>query len=95
MYELTCQYDSRASFYGKAKVEEIQEPGQYIQRLYSYDTHVASIVWDFKKGTRTYMYFGKYSQTTTRHQKEFFKQNGLDDKQIKEVFANDKLVRNV
>ena len=33
-------------------------------------------------------YFGKYSQTTTRHQKEFFKQNGLSDKEIKYLFKN-------
>lgn len=33
-------------------------------------------------------YFGKYSCTTTRHQKEFFKQNGLSDKEIKDLFKN-------
>ena len=36
----------------------------------------------------TYLYMGQYSQTTTRHQKEFFKQNGLSDKEIKELFKN-------
>lgn len=95
MRDLTCQYDSRQSFYGKAKVKDIGAFNKTIQYLFSYDTHVASFVWDFKNGTKTYICKGKYSQTTTRHQKEFFKQNGLDDKQIKELFKNEKLVVNV
>ena len=36
-------------------------------------------------------YEGKYSQTTTRHQREFFKQRGLDDKQMKELFNKGEL----
>ena len=36
-------------------------------------------------------YFGKYSQTTTRHQKEFFRQNGLSEVDIAELFKNGKL----
>ena len=95
MRDLTCQYDSRQSFYGKAKVLTTRNTYEMTQELYSYDTLVASIVWNFSKGTRTYIYNGKYSQTTTRHQKEFFKQNGLDDKQIKELFKDEKLIVNV
>ena len=95
MEELLCRYDTRQSFYGKAKVETIKSTYELTQDLYSYGTLVASIVWNFEKGTRTYIYNGKYSQTTTRHQKEFFKQNGLSDKEIKELFKNETLVKEV
>lgn len=88
MEELLCIYDTRQSFYGKAKVETTKTTYELTQDLYSYDTLVAFIVWNFEKGTRVYKNLGKYSQTTTRHQKEFFKQNGLSDKQIKELFKN-------
>lgn len=83
-YNLECRYDSRASFYGKAKVlEQTMSDWKEID-LYSYGTLVAKII-ETKKH-RKYIYEGKYSQTTTRHQKEFFKQNGLSDKEIKELF---------
>ena len=95
MYELSCQYDTRQSFYGKAKVETIKNTYELTQDLYSYGTLVASIVWNFEKGTRTYIYNGQYSCTTTRHQKEFFKQNGLSDKEIKELFKNGILEKEV
>ena len=85
-YDLSCRYDSRQSFYGKAQVETTRTSiGQTID-LYSYGTLVASIVDDFNTMKREYIYNGKYSQTTTRHQKEFFKQHDLSDKQIKELF---------
>ena len=88
-YELSCRYDTRQSFYGKAKVETTSNKNVVDYKLYSYGTLVARIT---KIGNKTiYHYFGKYSQTTTRHQKEFFKQNGLSDKQIKELFKNGKL----
>ena len=80
-YFLECRYDSRASFYKKAKVVEKHK----MKELYSYGTLVAFIS-DRVIGKTIYKYLGKYSQTTTRHQKEFFRQNGLDDKQIKELF---------
>ena len=88
---LDCIYDTRQSFYGKAVVV-IQEDNickNYL--LYSYDTLVAiyTITTD---GIRQYDYLGKFSQTTTRHQKEFFKQYGLSDKEIKEVFDKGVLV---
>lgn len=65
--ELSPQYDSRKSFYGKAKVI-IQDNGAV--QLQSYNTIVCeidtynnfNILWDGK------------SQTTTRHIKEFKKQ---------------------
>ena len=88
--ELSCIYDTRQSFYGKAIVEiRKTQKGFYITELYSYGTLVADIK-DYGK-LKKYCYYGKYSQTTTRHQKEFFKQNGLSDKEIKELFKNGKL----
>lgn len=90
-YNLDCKFDTRASFYGKAQVKEETHTGEYgttrSLNLYSYNTLVAKIFYSIDD-TVEYICFGKYSQTTTRHQKEFFKQNGLNDKEIKEVFKN-------
>ena len=92
IYELDCRYDTRKSFYGKAIVEENiindKRPFGTIHeedyRLFSYGTLVARYyVYNNKK---TYYYFGKYSCTTTRHQKEFFRQHELTDNEIKELF---------
>jgi hypothetical protein len=85
MYELSCRYDSRNSFYEKAQV--VCNGGDL--DLYSYGTLVARITRE--NGKMICEYYGKYSQTTTRHQKEFFKQEGLSDKEIKELFKNGKL----
>lgn len=85
LYELDCIYDTRASFYGKAKVLEQNMSDWSEKVLYSYNTLVAKII-ETKKHIK-YIYEGKYSCTTTRHQKEFFKQNGLSDKEIKELFS--------
>lgn len=79
VYDLEPRYDARKSFYGKAKVQEDTEGyNSSIARLYSYDTHVASI----KNGVTAEVY-GTYSSTTLRHIKEFLKQNGFkaDSKQ--------------
>lgn len=84
LYELDCRYDTRASFYGKAKVLEQTMSDWSEKVLYSYDTLVAKII-ETKKHIK-YIYKGQYSCTTTRHQKEFFRQNGLSDKEIKELF---------
>ena len=94
MYELDPRYDSRKSFYGKAMIKEESHSGEHGETrqfsLYSYNTLVATITYFYIDGKKTinYVYYGKYSQTTTRHQKEFFKQHGLNDKQIKELFKN-------
>ncbi|MBQ2350441.1 MAG: hypothetical protein II393_04180 [Cytophagales bacterium] len=93
MYELSCRYDSRKSFYGKAKMLEQQMSDWREIDLYSYDTLVAKIVEVYNKSIK-YICYGKYSQTTTRHQKEFFRQYGLDDKQIEELFKNGTIVKN-
>ena len=65
IFELSAIYDSRKSFYGKARVL-VDENGVYY--LLSYDTIVAKV----ENGT--YESYGNYSQTTTRHQKEFKRQ---------------------
>lgn len=97
-YFLEPQYDTRKSFYKKARIEVSETTGEHgktiLKDLYSYDTLVGKILYsdiDNKKQTK-YLYMGKYSQTTTRHQKEFFKQEGLSDKKIKELFKNGVLV---
>ena len=93
-YFLDCRYDSRASFYKKAKVKTEQTIGEHgetiLKNLYSYGTLVAKVLYSYIDNTTkiTYLNMGRYSQTTTRHQKEFFKQEGLNDKQIKELFEN-------
>lgn len=67
--ELTARYDTRQSFYKKAYIGEyIWANGDKALYLTSYDTIVACI---YKNTLRIY---GKYSQTTTRHQVEFIKQ---------------------
>ena len=90
MYELQCRFDTRKSFYGKAQVKETTETQDSMEyttlELYSYGTLVARITKNKETCLSTCEYLGKFSQTTTRHQKEFFKQYGLSDKEIKELF---------
>lgn len=64
---LTARYDARASFYGKAQVLENGET----QVLKSYDTYVCII-----KGNHAFI-CDTYSNTTTRHIREFLRQNGF------------------
>ena len=95
MYDLECRFDSRQSFYGKAKVEITLTTYEQTIDLYSYGTLVASVITNFNDMKRKYIYNGQYSQTTTRHQKEFFKQQGLSNKEIKELFKNGILEKEV
>lgn len=95
MENLECRYDSRQSFYGKAKVEVHEDNIAKTLQLLSYGTLVANIVFYKKQNKNVYEYFGKYSQTTTRHQKEFFKQNNLSDKEIEELFKNGVLIKEI
>lgn len=81
IFELAAIYDARQSFYGKAKV--IEDGEKTILR--SYDTAVAMI-----DGNGELKIRGKYSQTTTRHVKEFAKQYGFNvDKGIDKYFVSD------
>ena len=80
MKNLETIYDSRDSFYGKAKVE--LDENQII--LYSYGTLVA-----FIENSIAYI-TGDYSQTTLRHIKEFLLQNGfvaINKKQMMKDYA--------
>ncbi len=67
-YDLTTRYDRRKSFYGKAKVVENSD-GSY--DLYSYGTHVSHC-----SPEGMIQHLGRWSQTTSRHQREFEKQFG-------------------
>jgi hypothetical protein len=65
IYELKSQFDARKSFYGKAHVIDY-ENGTF--ELQSYETIVSRCV------NGNVEELGKFSNTTTRHQKEFRKQ---------------------
>lgn len=72
-YELAPKYDGRKSFYGKARVVR-KDNGD--EELHSYGTHVGGV-----RNGKPYSK-GTFSQTTSRHQKEFFKQRGIDPKSV-------------
>lgn len=65
IYELSPRYDTRKSFYGKAHVVDHENGTTELQ---SYDTIVSRCV------NGKVEELGKWSATTTRHQKEFRKQ---------------------
>ena len=76
VYNLDTRYDSRDSFYGKAKVD-IRDDGSQI--LYSYSTPVCYISKDGEVKLLRKGYLGWFSSPTTlRHVKEFLKQNGKE-----------------
>jgi hypothetical protein len=80
--KLHPQFDSRNSFYGKARVDEKPDGSKV---LYSYNTPVCRI----KDGKVTLLHQGylgwSSSQTTLRHVKEFLKQNGFEAGSYKEL----------
>lgn len=78
-YDLTPEYDSRKSFYGKARIETFSNGSMY---LISYSTTVA-VISDGKAFVN-----GVYSQTTLRHIKEFLKQNGFKAENSKQIMAD-------
>lgn len=65
IYELDARFDARNSFYGKAHVID-HENG--VVELQSYDTIVSRCV------NGVVEHLGRWSQTTSRHQREFEKQ---------------------
>lgn len=65
VFELSARFDSRKSFYGKAQVINY---GNGYMELKSYDTIVSRV------NNGKVEHLGKYSQTTSRHQKEFERQ---------------------
>lgn len=75
--ELCPYYDSAKSFYGKAKVIEIEND----VFLMSYDTIVAF----FNRDTKVAKVIGTYSATTLKHIKEFLKQSGFKAETKKQI----------
>lgn len=65
IYELSPRFDSRKSFYGKANVL-VYDDGSLLLRSYN------TIVSKYENGIVEE--YGRYSQTTTRHQREFRRQ---------------------
>ena len=65
VFELIPRFDSRKSFYRKALVHDC---GGGVYELQSYNTIVS------RADNGKVEHFGKYSVTTSRHQKEFEKQ---------------------
>ena len=85
MTDLECRFDSRASFYSKAKVIEHAD---HKVSLISYNTEIA--VFDPNKNellvkASEYSNNGKYSHTTTRHIREFARQKGFGKLEIVRV----------
>lgn len=75
--ELCPYYDSAQSFYGKAKVIEIEND----VFLMSYDTIVAF----YNRDTKVAKVIDTYSATTLRHIKEFLKQSGFKAETKKQI----------
>lgn len=69
-WELPARYDSRASFYGKARVKRFAG----VESLYSYDT----LVMRFEHGELTRSECQPESATTARHMREFARQHGFN-----------------
>jgi hypothetical protein len=80
IYDLDTQYDSRRSFYSKAKVDTGDDGDK--NKLYSYNTLVAEIV-DGKP-----VVHGTYSATTLRHIKEWLKQLGYRADSAKQIMQD-------
>ena len=77
MMELCPYYDSAQSFYGKARVIEIEND----VFLMSYETIVAF----YNRDTRIAKVFDTYSATTLRHIKEFLRQSGFKAETKKQI----------
>ena len=89
-YELKTTFDSRQSFYGKARVETSGGWDQNLN-LYSYNTLVARIGYDESSELVAQVY-NLQSPTTLRHVKEFLKQQGFradNKKQIESDYWTD------
>lgn len=67
--ELATEFSPRKSFYGKAQVLHLQNGAKLLR---SYNTIVAIVYND--NGDTKFAINGKYSATTTSHQREFIRQ---------------------
>ena len=86
IYELPTIYDSRKSFYGKAQVQLNKTDNTEVYTLFSYDTKVATCVKDTETNNMTCTLVDIFSNTTTRYQKEFFRQMGMTEKEVDDLF---------
>ena len=77
-YYLKCEYESRPSFYNKAMVKI--EGNKKI--LISYETEVSYI-----ENGKAFV-LGEWSGTTTRHIREFLKQNGFKAENGKQILKD-------
>ena len=82
-YELECRNDSRASFYGKARIEFKDNK----KILVSYTTDVAYVE-KLENGFCKVVVLGQWSNTTTRHIKEFLKQEGFKAENMKQILKD-------
>lgn len=73
IYELEARYDARKSFYGKAHIIDY---GNGCIELQSYDTIVSRCIHGHVEE------LGKWSQTTSRHQREFRRQFECELKEV-------------
>ena len=87
LFDLMPQYDSRKSFYGKAKVYS-DDKGHLL--LMSYSTIVAEITDSIasEDGKPSVKVNGWYSQTTARHINDFLYQYGFETMSKKEMESN-------
>jgi hypothetical protein len=84
-YDLEAKYDSRRSFYGKARVEADYP----LVKLISYSTNVATITFNGQPEDKgTLQVFGTYSNTTIRHIREFLLQYGFKADTTKQIMAD-------
>ena len=86
IYELIPIHSNVKSFYGKAKVQLNKTGNTEVYTLFSYDTKVATCVKDTETNNMTCTLVDIFSNTTTRHQKEFFQQMGMSAKEVDEFF---------
>lgn len=84
-YYLEPIYDSRKSFYKKALVKIKEDNISHNELLYSYGTLVAIYTKDKITDLEQFDYLGNFSQTTTRHQKEFFRQKGATLEEVNKL----------
>lgn len=80
IYDLHPQFDSRKSFYSKAKVDTGYKGDK--NKLYSYGTLVAEL----KDGKP--VVYGTFSSTTLRHIKDWLKQLGFKADNAKQIMAD-------
>lgn len=85
MQLLDTRYDSRQSFYGKARIEA----NYPVVKLWSYQTNVATITYNGQPDDKGMLeVFGTYSATTLRHIKEFAKQYGFKAETSKQIMKD-------